>query len=85
MLSSSIYDYSDAYTLAKRTITVAAQAGDNPNNANKKVVFTNCAPFTDCTSKINNIQLDNAKDIDGVMPMYNLIEYSHNYSKSSRS
>ena len=45
----------------------------------------NCAPFTDCISEINNIQIDNAKDIDVLMPMYNLIEYSNNYSKTSRS
>ena len=55
------------------------------NNSNKKVIFKNCAPFTDCISKINNTQVDNAKDIDIVMPMYNLIEYSNNYSKKSGS
>ena len=48
-------------------------------------MFKNCAPFTDCISKINNTQVDNAKDIDIVMPMYNLIEYSDNYSKTSGS
>ena len=47
----------------------------------KKEVFKNCAPFTNCISEINNTQVDNAKDIDIVMPMYNLIEYSDNYSK----
>ena len=55
------------------------------NNSNKKVIFKNCAPFTDCISKINNTQVDNAKDIDIVMPMYNLLEYSDNYSKTSGS
>ena len=55
------------------------------NNTNKKVVFKNCAPFTDCISEINNTQVDNAKDIDIVMPMYNLLEYSDNYSKTSGS
>ena len=49
----------------------------------KKVIFKNCAPFTDCISKINNIQVDNAKDIDIVMQMYNLIKHSDNYSKTS--
>ena len=44
-----------------------------------KVIFKICAPFTDSISKINNTQVDNAKDIDIVMPMYNLIEYSNNY------
>ena len=51
----------------------------------KKVIFKNCAPFTDCISNTNNTQVDNAKDIDMVMPMYNLIEYSDNYSKTSGS
>ena len=55
------------------------------NDINKTVIFKNCAPFTDCISKINNAQVDNAKDIDIVMLMYNLIEYSDNYSKTSGS
>ena len=49
------------------------------------MIFKNWAPFTDCISKINNTQIDNAKDIDIVMPMYKLIEYSDNYSKKSGS
>ena len=49
----------------------------------KIVIFKNCVPFTNCISKINNTDIDNAKYIDIVMPMYNLIEYSHNYSKTS--
>ena len=49
----------------------------------KKVILNNCAPFTNCISEINHTQVDNAKDIDIVMPMYNLIEYSDNYSKTS--
>ena len=49
----------------------------------KKVLFKNCAPFTNCISEINNTQVDNAKDIDIVMPIYNLIEYSDNYSRTS--
>ena len=52
------------------------------NNRNKKVIFKNCVPFTDCMNKINNIQVDNIKDIDIVMPLYNLTEYSDNYSKT---
>ena len=55
------------------------------NNTNKKVIFKNCAPFTNYISKINNTQIDNADYIDIVMPMYNLIEYSDNYSKESGS
>ena len=49
----------------------------------KCVKFKNCAPFTKCISKINDTEIDNAQDIDIVMPMYNLIEYSDNYSKTS--
>ena len=62
-------------------ITTAAADAD-ANNTNKKVIFKNCAPFANCISKINNTQIDNGKDIDIVMPMYNLIEYSNNYSKT---
>ena len=51
----------------------------------KKVIFKNCAPFTYCMSKINNTQVDNAKDTDIAMPMYNLIECSYNYSQTSGS
>ena len=75
--------YSDAFILVKGTILIAVQAGDNPNNANKKVVFKNCAPFTDCISKINNAQKDGTKHTDMIIPMYNLIEYGNNYSKIS--
>ena len=69
------------------TITVnnTAAAGAAANNANKKVIFKNCAPFTNCISEINNMQVDNAKDTDIVMSMYNLIEYSDNYSRTSGS
>ena len=51
----------------------------------KRFRFKNCTPFTNCISEINNTQLDNAKDIDTVMSMHNLIEYSDNYSKTSGS
>ena len=83
MLKSSLCDYSDAYVLVKGKITVddTSAADFTANNANKKAIFDNCAPFANCISEINNTQIDNAKDIDVVMPMYNLIEYSDNYSK----
>ena len=85
MLRSSLCDYSDAYILVKGNISVnnTAGAGADANNTNTKVIFKNCAPFTDCISKINNTQIDNAKDIDIVMPMYSLIEYSDSHSKAS--
>ena len=87
MLKSSLCDYSDAYIIVKRTITVNNTAADGvaTNNINKKVIFRNCAPFTNCITEINNTQVDNAKDIDIVMPVYNLIEYSDNYAKTSGS
>ena len=87
MLKSSLCDYSDAYILVKGTISVnnTAAQGAAANNTSKKVIFKNCAPFTNCISEINNTQIDNAKDIDIVMPMYNLIEYSDNYAKTTGS
>ena len=87
MIRSSLCDYSDAYMLVKGNISVnnTADAGPAANNTGKKVIFKNCAPFTNCISKINNTQIDNAAYIDIVMPKYNLIEYSDNYSKTSGS
>ena len=88
MLKSSLCDYSDAYILVKGTISVnntAAAGTAAANNDDKKVIFKNCAPFTNCISEINNTQIGNAKDIDIVMPMYNLIEYSDNYAKTTGS
>ena len=87
MLKSSLCYYSDAYILVTGNITAnnTAAADANPDNTNKKIIFKNCAPFTNCLSEINNTQIDNAKDIDTVMPTYNLIEYSDNYSKTSES
>ena len=87
MLKSSLCDYSDAYILFNGTITVpnTADADADANNANKKVIFKTCAPFINCISEIDNTQIDNAKDLDIVMPMYNLIEYSDNYSKTCGS
>ena len=86
-LRSSLCDYSDAYILVKGNISVnnTAAEGAAANNTNKKVIFKNCAPFTDCISKINNTQVYNVKDIHIVMPMYNLTEYSDNNSKISGS
>ena len=87
MLKSSLCDYSDAFILVKGTISVnnTDAQGAAVNNTNKKVIFKDCAPFTNCISEINNTQIDNAKDIDIVMPMYNLIEYSDNYAKTTGS
>ena len=79
-LRSSLCDYRDAYILFKGNISVNDNVGVDASNTNKKVIFKNCAPFTYCMSKINNTQVDNAKDTDIAMPMYNLIEFSYNYS-----
>ena len=78
MLRLSLCDYSDAYILVKGTLTAAA-----PNNVNEMVIFKNCVPFTNCISRINNTQVDDAHDIDVAMSMYNLTEYSDIYSKTS--
>ena len=79
MLKSSLCDYSDAYILVKGKITIAGAGNDvatrQADKRNKGVVFKNCAPFINCISEINNTEIDNAKDIDIVMPMYSLIEY----------
>ena len=85
MLKSSLCDYSDAYNHVRGTITVNNTTAESAaaNNNNKKVICKNCAPFTNYIGEINNTDLDNAKDLDIVMPMYNLIEYSDNYSKTS--
>ena len=82
MLKSSLCDYNDLYILVKGTIAVnnTAAADDDANNVNKKVIFKNCAPFTDWKSEINNVKIDNAIDI--VMETHNLVEYSDNYSKT---
>ena len=86
MLRSSLCDYS-VYILVKGNITVNNTAAESApvNNTNKEVIFKSCAPFTNCKRNVNNTEIDNAKYIDIVMSMYNLIEYSDNYSKNSGS
>ena len=87
MPRSILCDYSDAYILAKGNTLVnnTAAEGATATNIDKKVISENCAPFTYCISKINNTQIDNAKYIDIVMPMYNLMEYNDYYSNTSRN
>ena len=90
-LKPSLCDYSDAYILVKGRIIIT-EAGDDAvvrqaDEWNKRVIFKNCSPFTNCkreihnigidNAKIHNIGIDNAKDNDTVMPMYKLIEYSN--------
>ena len=89
MLKSSLCDYSDAYILVKGAITINGRGADaaarQADERDKGVSFKNCAPFINCINEVNNTQIDNAKDIDIVMPLYNLIEYSDNYAKTSGS
>ena len=74
ILKSSLCDYNDADILVKGTVSVG-------NTADKEVIFRNWPPFTDWINEISNTQID-AKDIDVIMPNYNLIEYCENYSKT---
>ena len=89
MLRSNLRDYADAYILVKGTITITGAGNDDAtkrtDERDKGVTFKNCVPFTKCISRINNVDIDNAQDIDIVMPMYNLTEYSGNYAKKSGS
>ena len=74
VMRTGLCDYSDAYILVKGTVTVSnalAQSTD-VNNTNKKAIFKNCAPFVSCITEIKNTQVDNARDINIVMPIYNL-------------
>ena len=89
MLKSSLCDYGDAYILVKERMTITGARADaaarQADEMNKGVIFKNWTPFISCKSEINNTEIDNAKDIDIVMPMYNLTEYSDNYSKTPGS
>ena len=83
MLRSDLCNYSDAYVVVKGEITLE---GDNDGNKqNKNLTFKNNSPFINCISKINGIKIDNAEDLDVVMSMYNLLEYSKNYKKTTGS
>ena len=82
MLRSDLCDYRHVYIVFKGTITVT-----DPNNAafDQKVAFKHNVPFIICILKINNTLIDNVKDLDIVMSLYNLLEYGKNYSKTSGS
>ena len=89
ILRPNLCNYADAYILVKGTIIIIDVENDDAakrlDERNKGVVLKNFAPFTKCISRINNTDADNAQDIDIVMPMHNLIEYSDNYPKTSGS
>ena len=82
MLRSDLCDYSGAYIVAKGKIILA---DPNDDAYNKKLDFKNNAPFNSSITKINNTLIDNAEDLNIVMPMYKLIEYSKNYRKTTGS
>ena len=83
MLRSDLCDYSEAYVWVKGDVSADNEA-DN-DNFDKRFAFKNNAPFMSCISKINGKLVENAEDLDVVMPMYNLLEYSKNYEKTSGS
>ena len=74
VIKLNLWDYSDAYTLATGNITATG------SDANTRVAFKNCATFTKCITHINDGRVDNADSLDIIIPMYNFIEYSDNYS-----
>ena len=82
MLRLELCDFSDPYIVVKGNVTVT-----EPINAkrNKSPAFRNNAPFINCISKINDEQIGNAEDLDVVMPMYNVLEFSKNYRKTTGS
>ena len=84
MLRSDLCDYADAYILVNGTITVTAAAGANNirDTKNRKLILKNNAPFVSCITRINGELIEDADDLDIVMPMYNLLEYSKNYRKT---
>ena len=85
MLRSDLCDYSDAYILVKCTVTVNGVANGAENEIlrrNRPLMLKNNAPFVSCMTKINNEFIEDADDLDIVMPMYNLLEYTKNYRKT---
>ena len=80
MLRSDLCDYADAYILVNGIITVA---GNQPSDRqNRPLILKNNAPFVSCITRINNELIEDADDLDIVMPMHNLLEYSKNYRKT---
>ena len=86
-LRSNLCDYSDAYILVKGTITVTVLGANNGANnirdkKNRPLILKNNAPFVSCITRINGELIEDADDLDIVMPMYNLLEYSKNFRKT---
>ena len=82
MLRSDLCDFSDVYIVMKGTISVVRTNNVKRNNA---TAFKNNASFINCVSKSNGVKIDNAEDLNVVTPMYNLLEYSKNYKKTTGS
>ena len=95
MLKFSLLNYSDAYIVVKRTVTITGAEGQGTaaqrqtkretGERNKRVISKNCTPLINWISEINNTHVDNAKDLDVVMSMYDLIECSDNHCQTSGS
>ena len=87
MLRSDLCNYADGYILVNGTITVTAPAGANniKDKKNRKLILKNNAPFVSCITRINGELIEDADDLDIVMPMYNLLKYSKNYRKTIES
>ena len=83
MLRSDLCDYSDAHIVVEGHITL--ESDNDANKRNKNLASQNNAPFINCIFKINGIKIHNAEDLDIVKPMYNLLEYSKNYRKTTGS
>ena len=84
MLRSDLCDYNDAYIVVEGVVTVSAEERDG-DEMNREFALKNNAPFISCISKINGVLTENAEDLDVLMTMYNLLEYSKNYSNASGS
>ena len=86
MLRSDLCDFSDGFIVVKGDIVLTKAIGRRPiDRRNRFFTFKNNVPFTNCISKINNVLFDNVEDLDVVMPMYNMLEYSKNYRKTTGS
>ena len=83
MLRSDLCDYSDAYIVFTGDITV--EGARNTDRKSRSLAFKNNPPFISCISKINGVLIEDVEDLDAVMPMYNLIEYSKSYRKTTGS
>ena len=83
-LRSDLCEFSDAYIVLRGTITAEQNVNRNNDGNNKPFIFKNNAPFINCISKINGVLIDNTEDLDVVMPMCILIEYSKNYTKQRK-